>query len=451
MADFVLGEKFKRVKLEYMYSLFLNAYQRLYDFIAKERIARKDLPERFIHTHLLCVFATGILMWAYAIVAYFTIAHPLPAMIGFAASIIHGFSPLLYRITNNRYFCTNVFLGAGIAHQATFGFFCGGFHSNIVVWFGILPLLAGLICGRKGIITWLMIGTFVVLGFLVLEVFGINAPYLISPTGLLISQALVTFGWIFTSAIIIWFFLVSVEKHEKEIESKKEGIQNLICVITHDISTPISIIMGRSSMLKKSEIPETAHVSVDKIIIATTNMAQIVNNVRNLYAMELGKSAIPIEWINLARLVPLLQENFAEKLEAKQIKLVVENSIGDIEIKANADLLVHQILGNLISNAIKFSPVKSDIVIKLELKNKMALVSVTDSGIGIPSELLSRLFEMNSSTSRPGTSGEKGTGFGLPIVKAYVEKLDGKISVSSKTSEQDILNHGTTFTLEFQA
>ncbi len=432
-----------------MNNLFLKAYLGLYHFVARERIAKNDLPERYIHTHLVCVGATGLLMWAYAFVAYFTIAHPLPAIVGFSASIIHGLTPLLYRFNNNRFLNSNIFIGAGIVHQATFGYFCGGFHSNIIVWFGILPLLAGLICGRRGIVTWLSIGTLVLIGFLLLEVCGVVAPVLISPTGLLISQALVTFGWIFTSAIVIWFFLISVEKHQKEIESKKEGIQNLICVITHDISTPISIIMGRSNMLKKIEMSDHGLVCVDKIIGATNNMANIVNNVRNLYAMELGKSAIPIEWINLGRLMPLLQENFSEKMDAKRIKLIIKNEIGDLEIKANADLLLHQILGNLLSNAIKFSPEDSEIHIALEMKNKNAFISITDSGIGIPDDLIPRLFEMNSATSRTGTSGEKGTGFGLPIVKAYVEKLDGKISVFSKTLEDNASKHGTTFVLEF--
>lgn len=432
-----------------MISLFLNAYQGVYRFVARDRIAKKDLPERYIHTHLVCVLATGILMWAYALVAYLTISDPTPAIVGLVASIVHGLSPLLYRLNNNRFLNSNIFIGAGIIHQATFGYFCGGFHSNIIVWFGILPLLAGLICGRKGIVTWLTIGTLVLIGFLLLEVMGISAPYLISPTGLLISQALVTFGWIFTSAIVIWFFLISVENHQREIERKKEGIQNLICVITHDISTPISVIIGRSNMLKKFELPEAATVSIDKIIVATTNMSTIVNNVRNLYAMELGKSAIPLEWINLNHLMPLLQDNFAEKLEAKRIKFVVNNEAGDLEIKANADLLLHQILGNLLSNAIKFSPEGSEIHISMKLKDKSAIISITDSGIGIPRDLMPRLFEMHSATSRTGTSGEKGTGFGLPIVKAYVEKLDGKISVFSKTLEDTGAKHGTTFELEF--
>lgn len=434
-----------------MTSLFLSTYQSVYHFISKNRVAKKDLPEMFIHTHLVCVFATGILMWSYAFLAYFTIAHPLPGIVGFATSIIHAFSPLFYRISNNRYLNTNIFLGAGIIHQATFGFFCGGFLSNIIVWFGILPLLAGLICGRKGIITWLSVGTLFLIGFLLCNLLGFNIPSLISPTGLLISQALVTFGWIFTTAIVVWFFLVSVENHQKQIENAKEGIQNLICVITHDISTPISVIIGRSNMLKKIELTNEASVSVDKIIVATSNMASIVNNVRNLYAMELGKSSIPMESVKLSDVIPLLQENFSEKLDAKNIRLIIENKVGELEIKSNLDLLVHQILGNLISNAIKFSPINSEVYIRLELKNNYVVISIKDSGIGIPEELLNKLFKMNASTSRLGTSGEKGTGFGLPIVKAYVEKLDGKISVVSNTVETSADKHGTTFILEFHA
>lgn len=388
-------------------------------------------------------------MWAYAFLAYFTIDHPLPGIIGFTASTIHALSPLLYRLNKNRYLNTNIFLSAGIIHQATFGFFCGGFLSNIIVWFGILPLLAGLICGRRGIITWLITGTLVLSAFLLVNILGFNIPSMISPMGLLISQALVTFGWIFTSAIVIWFFLVSVENHQIEIENTKEGIQNLICVITHDISTPISVIMGRTSMLKKIDLPELANVSVDRIISATTNMSTIVNSVRDIYAMEIGKSSISLEWIKLSRLTPLLQENFAEKLEAKNIVLKVDNKIGDLEIKSNSDLLLHQILGNLISNAIKFSPIDSEICLTMEVKDNYAVVSIKDSGIGIPADLLKKLFSMKASTTRPGTSGEKGTGFGLPIVKAYVEKLEGKISVVSTTAEECMHGHGTTFILEF--
>lgn len=433
-----------------MGELFLNAYMNLYQFVAKKRLQEKDLAPRYIHSHLVCVLATGILMWAYALLAYKTILHPLPGIVGITASVIHLLSPLLFRFNNRLEFNTNVFLAAGMIHQATFGFFCGGYHSNIIIWFGILPLIAGVVTGRRGIITWLTISTLVVLGFAVLEMNNYPFPYLITPNGLLISQALVTFGWIFVAAIIVWVFLLLVEMHQKEIEDKKEGIQNLICVITHDISTPLTVIIGRSNLLNKEPLPEEALTSVKKISKASYNISDIVNNVRNLYATELGKNRIEIQDVELFKLLEQLRENFSEKMEAKRISLNVISDLAVCPIRANGDLLLHQILGNLLSNAIKFSPEGSEISIKLEKKAASALISIKDSGIGIPRDLLPKLFDMKSKTSRKGTLGEEGTGFGLPIVKTYVEKMNGKITVISQSFEDDAKETGTTFTLEFE-
>lgn len=433
-----------------MSSIFLTAYGKLFQFVAKKRLAKKDLSAKDIHSFLVCVLATGILMWAYAILALLTIDHPLPGIVGVVASLVHILSPLLFRINNRLYLNTNLFLGAGMIHQATFGFFCGGFYSNIIIWFGILPLLAGVVCGKKGIITWLSMSTFVSLGFIVLQMNNYPFPYLISPNGLLISQALVTFGWIFVAAIIVWVFLVLVENHQKEIEDKKEGIQNLICVITHDISTPLTVIMGRSNLLKKEELPGNVMTSIGKISNASYSISDIVNNVRNLYATELGKNLIEVGNVELIKILDHLKENFSEKLEAKEIDLSIKSSLRSCPIKANADLLLHQILGNLLSNAIKFSPEKSTITISVETKEGHAFIYIKDSGIGIPKDLLLKLFDMRSKTSRRGTSGEEGTGFGLPIVKTYVEKLDGRIDVISASAEDNAIETGTTFILEFE-
>ncbi len=433
-----------------MNEIFLSAYMKIFHFVAAKRLAEKDLPVRYIHSHLVCVLATGMLMWAYAILALLTIDHPLPGIVGVVASTVHFLSPLLFRINNRLYFNTNVFIATGIVHQATFAFFCGGFYSNIIIWFGILPLLAGVICGKKGIITWLIVSTLVCLGFVVLQMNNYAFPYLISPTGLLISQALVTFGWIYVGAIVVWVFLLLVEMHQREIEDKKEGIQNLICVITHDISTPLTVIIGRSNLLKREVLPDNVMKSVGKISNASYNISDIVNNVRNLYATELGKNSIEIQEVEVIKILKQLKENFSEKMEEKSISLNLVSEVGECSIRANGDLLLHQILGNLLSNAIKFSPVNGEIFIKVEKKNHQALIHIKDSGIGIPQNLINKLFDMRSKTSRRGTSGEEGTGFGLPIVKTYVEKLDGKIQVISASAEDHAINTGTTFILEFE-
>lgn len=438
------------VFLFFMKSFLTNTYFTIYKFIADKRIKQHDLPERFIHAHLVCVAATGFLMWAYALLAYYTIDHPIPWIVGAVASLVHLFSPLLYRVNNNHYFNTNIFLAAGIAHQATFAFYCGGFYSNIIIWFGILPMLAGVVCGRRGVVTWVIACTLVSAGFLYLQATGFVFPNLITPTGLLLSQALVTFGWIYASAIIIWVFLLLVEIHQKEIEDKKEGIQNLIYVITHDISNPLTVVIGRSMMLKKAELPENLHGSIAKISSAATSITEIVNNVKNLFASELGKTRIELAEVNLVSVLNTLKENFCDKLDAKNLDLQLQYKENETYIiQSNTDLLVHQILGNLLSNAIKFTPESSFIWIILEKNKEGISILIKDTGIGIPKDLVDKLFDIHAKTNRRGTSGESGTGFGLPIVKTYLEKLDGKISVQSVTGEEN-RDRGTTFTIDFQ-
>jgi signal transduction histidine kinase len=425
-------------------------YDKLYKFVAKNRIQSADIAERHIHTHLVCVLSTGALMWAYAILAYLTIDHPLPWIVGLLASLTHGLSPLLFRITNRRHFNTNVLIGAGIVHQSCFAFYSGGFLSNIIIWFGILPMIAGVISGRKGVVTWVVICTAATAVFFYLGLTGFQFPNLISHTGLIYAQALITFGWIYVSSVIIWVFLLLMERHQEQIERQNVGIQNLICVITHDISNPLSVVIGRTNLLKKVALPENVLNSIVKISSATNNITEIVNNVRNLYAMELGKNSIEISEVSLKQVMSLLDENFSEKLEAKKIKLITEMSEDDFIIKTNGEILLHQILGNILSNAIKFSPTDSDIRINIGKFDNRVIIRISDKGIGIPKDLIKKLFDLTQKTNRKGTSGEEGTGFGLPIVKTYVEKLDGTIDVESTTID-DGVEHGTTFIIKFLA
>lgn len=78
-----------------------------------------------------------------------------------------------------------------------------------------------------------------------------------------------------------------------------------------------------------------------------------------------------------------------------------------------------------------------------EERNDKVVATIRDQGLGIPALLLEDLFDATKKANRPGTSGEKGTGFGLPIVKAYVEKFGGMIKVDSKCRQEFKANSGT--------
>lgn len=93
------------------------------------------------------------------------------------------------------------------------------------------------------------------------------------------------------------------------------------------------------------------------------------------------------------------------------------------------------------SNAIKFSHNNSKINIEIKNKDQFIELIIEDFGIGIPKNILHDIFSFNSNTNRKGTNGEKGTGYGMPLIKKYTEVMDGSIKIDS------IENKGTIITL----
>lgn len=128
---------------------------------------------------------------------------------------------------------------------------------------------------------------------------------------------------------------------------------------------------------------------------------------------------------------------FENSAKLKNIKFQVT---GEKNLKLNTDLnLFSTIVRNLLSNAVKFSRKDSTIYIDYNKIDNNVVLSVRDTGIGMNEKQISNLFSISSSSSRIGTAGERGTGFGLKIVKEYVSQLEGKIWVASE------VNLGTTF------
>ena len=114
---------------------------------------------------------------------------------------------------------------------------------------------------------------------------------------------------------------------------------------------------------------------------------------------------------------------------------------------ADRKSLCYQVLNNLISNSIKFTDPGGSIKVLVESNFGVTKCSIMDTGIGIPQEIILNLFNTSAKTTRTGTSGETGTGFGMPIVKNYIEKFNGKIEVHSALKSENATNHGTTITI----
>lgn len=430
-----------------MKNTILNTYLSLFAFIAKKRLEKHDLHERYIHTHLVSVLSTGLLMWGYALVACLTMTSPVPGIVGVVASIIHLLSPLCFRRSNNYFFISNICIFSGLIHQGTFAFYTGGFDSNIFIWLGILPMISGVIAGRKGALLWAGITSVCVLFFFILKLNDYHFPFVISELGQTISQALILFGWIFLSTVIIWVHVLLVEQNSAKLEDSRQRTQNLVNVLSHDISTPLTVIAVKLNHLLRTPLNEFQFNAVGRAYKATERVIQITESIKELRLTELGKKEITYNEIDLRDLILELKEINADKLDQKNIRFNWSVSSEIHSFVCSRSLLLNQILGNLLTNAIKFSSTGSEIRLRVSRIDSGVQFLMEDSGMGIPKDMREHIFEANLSRSCLGTNGELGTGFGLPIVKGCVDRLNGKISFETKTSLEG--PPGTRFKLIF--
>ena len=429
-------------------SRLLRWYFRLYYYVAQERLKKNDIDSRDIHTQLVVVLSTGVLMWAYAFVAYFYIASPCAGVIGFMCALTHLLSPLLFRITNKSIIPTNVLLTAGIVHQATFAFFSGGFDSNIIIWFGILPMIGGVIAGKRGGLTWLALTLSVAFAFFVLQVTGFEFPYLISKHGRILSQALLVFGWIFLSSTIVIVYAELRKNTEDLLHQQSKKIDDLFRVLFHDLANPLGRIAIGLSIAKRNIPDGESNRGIEIAQQASESMMEITQNIRKMYAVSKGKANVDLSLTPLNSAVEYIMGVYAPELEKKHIKMTYH-----FEKNEGLNLLVepvsfnNQVLGNIVSNAIKFSPVNSEICLNAYPVSQGAyVVEVKDNGIGIPKVLIGQLFDLHKKTSRPGTAGEPGTGFGMHIMKSFVEMYGGELQIESMEAKDDIPS-GTTIKL----
>jgi signal transduction histidine kinase len=411
----------------------LRWYFALFDFVARVRVARNDLDTRVIHSHLTMVITTAVLMWSYAILAYNAFSTPIPGIVGICASLVHLFSPLLFLVTANGSIVCSIALAAGMAHQMTFAYFTGGFDSCIIQWLPILPLLAGFIMGRACLILWSIISTMGIAAYFLLHLNGYDFPFLITETGYHWAQSLLLFGWIFILFFTTWVHVSMKEHSEETLRSQGKKIDDLFRVLFHDLANSLGRINIGMSLAEREENAPSTERGLQVIRDAQESMTEITQNVRRMYAVSKGMTEVDLSPCSLNASMSHVLSMFSQDMEKKKIRFSYDfEKHKDVNIIVEPVSFNNQVLGNIISNAIKFSDDGGSISVRCWPSGpQMVTVEVRDTGIGMPDVLVKSLFDMNKRTSRPGTKGETGTGFGMHIMRSFVEMYKGQVVVES--------------------
>jgi signal transduction histidine kinase len=430
---------------------FINYYFKLYDFLAVKRIKANDLDLRRIHNHTFVTLCTGILMWSYAFLAFLSLSTPVPGLVGITCSIIHSLTPFLFRFTNNAYMISNIMIGSAMVHQATYSYYSGGFDSHILIWFGILPLLGGIIAGKKGVICWAVITSIVAAGFGLLEFSNHSFPQVEMPWGHMTAQALLVFGLIFLITSIIYVMLVLNENQEKLLAEESKNIEDLFRVLFHDLANPLNRISIGLSIARRQSSAESKNNGIEIATKASDSMMEITQNVRRMYFVSKGQLNSDLNYFSLNDSVEYIQKLYANELEKKNLRIEYDfKRYQGLMLLVEPVSFKNQVLGNAISNAIKFSNPSSNIIIRTyPCESHFHALEIVDTGVGIPPALMNSLFDVSKKNSRPGTAGENGTGYGMHIMKSFVEMYRGKISVESSDDSHPV--SGTTIRILLNA
>ena len=227
----------------------------------------------------------------------------------------------------------------------------------------------------------------------------------------------------------------------KEVDKMKS---NFIANMSHEMRTPLNAIIGFSELLKSEAYGKLEGVKnkeyVGYIIESGHHLLKVINDILDLSKVEAGKMDIHEDIYSIRELV----DNSLSVLKPKfgEHGLIVESNVGDVEIKTDAKLF-KQVIENILSNAIKFTPAGGSIQISNLFKRDYVEISITDTGIGMDKGEIATALSTFGQVENVYSREHSGTGLGLSLVKKFMTVLGGKLSV---TSEKHI---GTTVVLNF--
>jgi len=224
---------------------------------------------------------------------------------------------------------------------------------------------------------------------------------------------------------------------EKKLNEMKS---RFVSLASHEFKTPLSVILSSISLVERYNAPEMEDKRlkhIQRIRNNVNDLKQILNDFLSLDRLEEGLVRNQAEPTDLRALVNDMVRNMQEYCKKDQRILVsISGDARDIMVDVH---LLHNVLVNLVSNAVKYSPENSTISLHLQYGSKTVSFSVRDEGIGIPQEEQEHLFERFFRASN--TTGTAGTGLGLSIVRRYLELMEGQIRVNSAPGT------GTEFTV----
>ena len=241
--------------------------------------------------------------------------------------------------------------------------------------------------------------------------------------------------------------LIRIEAQKNELMKENEEVLNASKVrqeftsnVSHELKTPLHVISGYAELIKEGIVKDSDVKEFgEKIYSEASRMSKLVEDIMKISKLESDK-AIEKTQLNLKNIVVAIVDSLMIEADKKNVKFKL--SLNDCSISGNYDS-IYSLIFNLVDNAIKYNKTNGKITIKLQEVSNNVILSVKDTGIGIPEEDLDRIFERFYRVDKSRSKDSGGTGLGLAIVKHSLIVNNATIKVESE------LKKGSTFTVTF--
>jgi signal transduction histidine kinase/DNA-binding response OmpR family regulator len=237
---------------------------------------------------------------------------------------------------------------------------------------------------------------------------------------------------------------ITLEKQAEKLLELDRIKSNFFANISHEFRTPLTLIKGQIENVLGIVRDESVRKKLSVAFNNSNRLNRLINQILDLSKLESGTIKLELINFDIVQLIRTRIASFESLAEKNKIRLKFESVVDKINVNIDKDR-IEEVIDNLVSNAIKFTNQNGRITVKVEKvfinNSNNAVITVQDSGIGIPEEKLSHIFDRFYRVDNTSTKEYEGSGLGLSIVKELIELHGGTISVQSN------VNKGTTFTI----
>lgn len=411
-----------------------------YSFIPE---AYLDEPERVRRSRVQIYFGSlGCLFGLSFAVFCLAISHWWGAGIIIVCSLIFAQVPWLVKRGLSHQLTGHLFafvLLAGFSSLATVE---GGLHGHAIAWLAAIPLCVLLLLDLRGALCWSALCFVAAMTFGILETMGINFPRTYPPQWDTVISIAGYAGLVPFMALLGVIFELTRAKAFDQLESAMAALsaanQNLrklnrekdefLNIAAHDLKNPLTGVIGYADLLThyKSPTPDQIRNAATMIHSASQRMLSIISDLLDIQKIEQGTMQVELVRCPVIQLMASMFEQYEQRAAQKQIRLVLEHEPGSLYVFANP-LALEQILDNLISNAIKYSPQDTTVRCSCISDGAAVLIEVADQGPGLSEADQKKLFRKYAKLTPRPTGGESSNGLGLWIVQRMAQSMGGDV------------------------